>query len=258
MSRLTNKLISGTLILAGITGCSRYVNQSNLEINHQNSYREVVFKDELQGWEDLENLSRNSIDQEEAWVYLPNEKKWVETGVKEGKRKNEIYVEYEPLVFHQLMLKHKDLVSYHLHPINKAYTSDGLVYNATPSGGDIATMIVLSNELPHGKNFKFTSKVCSVYGVMEYYLTEEGRKVYTSSSSLDYVPLKNLFNNPDNRYNPDNRARLILSLGNMNPIEKCSAVADFLSNEDIKVKFTPYPDMKEEPNNQVLKKAITK
>jgi len=174
-----------------------------LVVNNDSKYRTISYKNEEEGIAELRSLI-NTSRIEECWIYLPVEEKWVEIGsgaVPETKVDDRFItkVGLDVQFMDRVMVKNNFLVVYHIHPtyslflehqikesresglpmeeneIKKARTVF-LIKRAYPSEQDLGNMIENTLEfLKKNPNGNITFKICSHYGLTEYYLTKEGQ-----------------------------------------------------------------------------------
>ena len=126
-------LISSLFIPISLTSCQHIeikpnVSLENLIVNESNYYRTVVNKSEEEGIKDIKNILENSF-LEEAWVFLPKSKKWIEIGeeekreiiIKEVDDKNIAYsyssgANLSGYFINELFEKESNILFYHFHP----------------------------------------------------------------------------------------------------------------------------------------------
>ena len=182
-------------------------------VNNDNKYRTIIYKNEEEGITELRSLVDTSR-MEECWIFLPLGKKWVEIGsgsVPETKVDDRFItkVGLDVQFMERLMAKNNSLIVYHIHPtyslflehqmkqcrengqpmkekeIKKA-RSVFLMKRAYPSEQDLGNMIENTLEFfkknPSGN---ITFKICSHYGITEYYLTKEGEAYFICDNYPD-------------------------------------------------------------------------
>lgn len=187
----------------------RSVVVNELVVNAENNYRSVVYKSEKRGVVDMRNLLKSSR-MEECWIFLPREKKWIEIGRGEAPEKKfdnryVTKVRLDVRFMERLMAQNSLLVLYHIHPAHsqlledkmKMRSENGNLVNANegekervlflmrrafPSEQDLRNMIENSMLFyAHNPQGNITFKICSYYGITEYYLTEKGRIYFADS-----------------------------------------------------------------------------
>ncbi len=89
-------------------------------VNTDDSIQTVTYNNEVEGVLDLQRIITKS-KQEDAWVYVPKEQKWVEVGINYedigGPGDFEKGAKVSDKVFGRLVDKHQELIFYHIHPI---------------------------------------------------------------------------------------------------------------------------------------------
>lgn len=229
--------------------------------NFSSFHRLVVRKSEKGGQEDIRKLVENSIF-EEAWMYLPKESLWVDIVGGRVKKSFGIYtLIYDMEYVDKLFKEHDELVCYHFHPIKAVslqmdmirskgtdlgdvFTTEELekyipIYTAMPSGMDISACIGLSKSFYKLKpNGSITSKISSQHGITELCLTDDGKDYFKDKEILDivrlgirigkHIPIKSVLVEKDET---DNHTKI-------------QKLCELVSNEYIKITFTPYKDEK--------------
>lgn len=178
---------------SGITPRGDYRTVPNLVVNIDRSYANVVHKGEKEGIRDMRKLVEEPY-YEEAWIFLPDESLWIETGFEETRNlleKGEWLVVSElNAELERIFALNKNVVKYHIHLVPAASKSKIISFYidsvaiTMPIYDDIFTFIIHSDILygyqPEGS---ITGKICSHYGVAEYFLTEEGKRRFSGAYS---------------------------------------------------------------------------
>jgi hypothetical protein len=236
----------------------------SLVVNTSKEFRTVAKKSEEAGIEDMRKLSGIS-SLEESWAYLPKDSTFIEIGVDEKSSDNaNPHMMVDIPYLEKLLKMYDDMTIYHFHPViskklidgevNKwkkqgySYTNDEVEFRmsiakSTPSGPDLGFMVVTSEFFYlHGTTSPKASikeRICSKYGVAEFSLTEEGREYFKDKNfsqcmfdgQLSHASAYVSFSKQrDKSAQPD-------------LISEIKRFCRLLSNEDIKVEFTPYSDL---------------
>ena len=145
----------------------------NLLLNRDNQIYFATNKNEEQGINNIKRIIDNS-KYEELWLYLPEKQKWYEIGInsyidEEGSKVENTKNDIKKILEKE---KIKELIFYHNHN-----------YFPHPSTNDIASM--MQNTL-YFSNYKIKEKICSKYGITEYFLTEKAIKEFKSKDSINF------------------------------------------------------------------------
>jgi hypothetical protein len=182
-----------------------------LEINGSNAYRSVARdKCEAQGVGEIRGLMTSSAT-EELWVFLPDRGDdagchWIEIGGEARSASEKATIKVDWSYLGKLMATRRELYVYHFHP--GAYfercksgadcneysmplraedvSGEGLVTNlkyAMPSPDDIYFMMEASWQLDqyHHGTGRMRHRVVTPYGVVEYALSDKGKKKYAEN-----------------------------------------------------------------------------
>ena len=101
---------------------------NDLVVNNRNKFKTVIYESEAEGILEMRKLiARSQI--EESWVYLPQQKKWIEIGHNEEAEKkiDKRYITKAKLDVHlldKLMSEDNDMVLYHFHPSHSLSLED--------------------------------------------------------------------------------------------------------------------------------------
>lgn len=264
----------------------------NLVVNSRNKFKTVIYESEEEGISEMRKLIASS-QMEESWAYLPHQEKWIEIGHNEEAEKkiNKRYITKAKLdvqLLDKLMSENNNMVLYHFHPSSclsledkiRKREEDGLPINgkeiererirlliksAYPSRADLLNTIGNSTEFfernPEGN---ITFKICSHYGITEYYLTDEGMAYLYANDSLEQIkrirgisssanieanvkgeimemnpretrnPLKRIKMSP--RQKRKSLSRYII----IDPLTRIQKAIEPMNDEHIRVTFTPY------------------
>ncbi len=263
-----------------------------LVVNNKNNFKTVIYKNEDDGASEMRELVESSRI-EESWAYLPHLEKWVEVGYNEESEKKieKSYITKAKLdlqLLDMLMDENDNMILYHFHPpsyrlldveieerkkeglsfgeneIEKVRTGI-LIKSAYPSRSDLLSMIGNSTEFyernPEGK---ITFKICSHYGITEYYLTDEGLiHLYADNSPEQILRIKDkslsanmevivtgeiLELNPTQTRDPLKRIKMspkrkretISRYVIIEPLSRIQKALESMNDEYIAVSFTPY------------------
>lgn len=263
-----------------------------LIVNNNNNYKTVIYGNEDEGVSQIRELVENSLT-EESWVYLPANEKWVEVGYNEESEKKikKSYITRAKLdvrLLDILMGDNDHMVLYHFHPPSFHSLEDKirkrekkgmpmsdneiekervslLIKSAYPSTSDLMNMIGNSTEYyernPEGK---ITFKICSYFGITEYYLTDAGLIYLYADNSPEQIlkikgislsvniegnvtggilelnprqtrdPLKRIKMSPKRKRKPLSRYIII------DPLRRIEKALDSMNDEYINVAFIPY------------------
>jgi len=181
----------------------------DLVVNTANKYRVIVYDDEITGIKKMQELVDDSKF-EEAWIYLPEQKVWVEVGTNEkvysrNKEGAIASVGVEGNILYQLINDdNKSITLYHIHPYNKATAAKNekefrkdagdkieekqlqsildslaIVEESSASKDDITSCVRAS--LTFNSTYPdstLSDRICSKYGITEMTLTEEGKRLF--------------------------------------------------------------------------------
>ncbi len=175
----------------------------------------MIYESEAEGILEMRKLiARSQI--EESWVYLPQQKKWIEIGHNEEAEKkiDKRYITKAKLDVHlldKLMSEDNDMVLYHFHPSHSLSLEDKikrreesglpmndkeiereriklLIKSTYPSRSDLLNMIGNSVEFfERNTDGKIAFKVCSHYGITEYRLTDDGMAHLSADNLLKQI-----------------------------------------------------------------------
>jgi len=143
-----------------------------LEVNTRNVLRDVVYKSEQAGQQDLRKIATQSIF-EESFLFYPLEEKWVEIGYQEELFEKGTRTKIDKDYLEEALRSCDELIRYHPHPSLTLFGKrTSPIHEALPSSVDIKTMALI-NELFAEVNpdCKFSSKIVSQYGVTEFSFT---------------------------------------------------------------------------------------
>ena len=230
---------------------------------------------------------------EESWVYLPQRGKWIEIGHNEEaeKKVDKRYITKAKLdvqLLDKLMSDDHNMVLYHFHPSHSlsleykirkreeggSPMNDGeiereriklLIKSAYPSRSDLLNMIGNSMEFfERNSEGDITFKVCSHYGITEYYLTDEGMTHLSADNSFKQIlwvkgisssanieanvkgeilemnpretrdPLERIKMSPKQKRKPVSRYIII------DPLARIQKAIEAMNDKYIRVAFTPY------------------
>ncbi len=182
----------------------------------------IVRKDEEEGVKDIRELVHTS-KVEGAWAYLPDEELWIwiakgepqpeQVVVKDGKSRSIMEVLCDLEFMENVLLSHHNFIAYHFHTADYSmsmeyrekelreimpnienfvvelfkedYRKELSFRVALPLGNDMGIMTDLCRKFYWVNPFGKTShKVCSEWGVSEYYLTKEGREFFDCAKVL--------------------------------------------------------------------------
>ena len=264
----------------------------DLVVNNRNRFKTVIYESEAEGILEMRELiARSQI--EESWVYLPRQKKWIEIGHNEEAEKkiDKRYITKAQLDVHlldKLMSEDSNMVLYHFHPSHSLSLEDKiikreesgspmndkeiereriklLIKSTYPSRSDLLNMIGNSMEFfERNTEGNITFKVCSHYGITEYYLTDEGMEhLHTGNSFKQILWVKEISSsanieanvkgeilerNPRETRNPLKRIKMSpkqkrKSLSRyiiIDPLTRIQKAIDVMNDKHIRVTFTPY------------------
>ena len=264
----------------------------DLVVNNRNKFKTVVHESEAEGISEMRKLIASSLI-EESWAYLPHQKKWIEIGHNEEAEKkiDKHYITKAKLdvqLLDKLMSENNNVVLYHFHPSHSLSLEDKirkqeesstpmndkeierervklLIKSAYPSRSDLLNMIGNSMEFfERNAEGNITFKVCSHYGITEYYLTDEGMEHLHTDNSLKQIlwvkeisssanieanvkgeilemnpmetrdPLKRIKMSPKRKRKPVSRYIII------DPLTRIQRAIDTMNDKYIRVTFTPY------------------
>lgn len=263
-----------------------------LVVNNRNKFKTVIYESEEEGISEMRKLIASS-QMEESWAYLPHREKWIEIGYNEEAEKkiDKRYITKAKLdvqLLDELMSKGNNMALYHFHPsyclsledkIRKR-EEDGapmndkeiekerirlLIKSAYPSRSDLLNMIGNSMEFfERNAEGNITFKVCSHYGITEYYLTDEGMTHLNAGNSFKQIlwvkgisssanieanikgeilemnpretrnPLKRIKMSPKRKRKSKSRYVII------DPLTRIQKAIEAMNDEHIRVTFTPY------------------
>jgi len=264
----------------------------DLVVNNRNKFKTVIHESETEGISEMRKLIASSLI-EESWAYLPLQKKWIEIGHNEEAEKkiDKRYItkaELDIQLLDKLMNENNNMVLYHFHPSHSLSLEDKirkleesgtpmndkeierervklLIKSAYPSRSDLLNMIGNSMEFfDRNAEGNITFKVCSHYGITEYYLTDEGTEHLHTDSSLKQIlwvkeisssanieanvkgeilemnpmetrdPLKRIKMSPKRKRKPVSRYIII------DPLARIQRAINTMNDKHISVTFTPY------------------
>jgi len=264
----------------------------DLVVNNRNKFKTVIHESETEGISEMRKLIASSLI-EESWAYLPHQKKWIEIGRNEEAEKkiDKRYItkaELDIQLLDKLMNEDNNIVLYHFHPSHSLSLEDKikkreesgtpmndkeierervklLIKSAYPSRSDLLNMIGNSMEFfDRNAEGNITFKVCSHYGITEYYLTDEGTEHLHTDSSLKQIlwvkeisssanieanvkgeilemnpmetrdPLKRIKMSPKRKRKPVSRYIII------DPLARIQRAINTMNDKHISVTFTPY------------------
>ncbi len=264
----------------------------DLVVNSRNKFKTVIHESETVGISEMRKLIASSLI-EESWAYLPHQKKWIEIGRNEETEKkiDKRYITKAKLdvqLLNKLMNENNNMVLYHFHPSHSLSLEDKirkqeesgtsmksnkiekervklLIKSAYPSRSDLLNMIGNTMEFfERNTEGNITFKVCSHYGITEYYLTDEGMEHLHTDNSLKQIlwvkeisssanieanvkgeilemnpmetrdPLKRIKMSPKRKRKPVSRYIII------DPLTKIQRAIDTMNDKHIRVTFTPY------------------
>ena len=274
------------------TGQGEYKVIDNLVVNNRNKFKTVIHEGEAEGISEMRKLIADSLI-EESWAYLPRQKKWIEIGHNEEAEKkiNKHYITKAKLdvqLLDKLMNENNNMILYHFHPSHSLSLDDKirkqeesgipmndkeierervklLIKSAYPSRSDLLNMIGNSMEFfERNAEGNITFKVCSHYGITEYYLTDEGMDHLHTDNSLKQIlwvkeisssanieanvkgeilemnpmetrdPLKRIKMSPKRKRKPVSRYIII------DPLTRIQRAIDTMNDKHIRVTFAPY------------------
>ncbi len=263
-----------------------------LVVNNRNKFKTVIFESEAEGISEMRKLIESS-QIEESWAYLPHREKWIEIGHNEEAEKkiDKRYITKAKLdiqLLDELMSENNNIILYHFHPSHSLSLEDKireseeggsplndkeierermklLIKSAYPSRSDLLNMIGNSIEFfERNTEGNIIFKVCSHYGITEYYLTEEGMAhLYTDNSFKQILWVKEISSsanieanvkgeilemNPRETRNPLKRIKMSpkrkrKSLSRyiiIEPLARIQKAIEAMNDEHIRVTFTPY------------------
>ncbi len=265
----------------------------DLVVNNKNKFKTVIYESEAEGISEMKKLLANSLI-EESWAYLPQHKKWFEIGHNEEAEKkiDKSYITKAVLdiqLLDKLINENNNMVLYHFHPSHSLSLEDKinkreergtpmndkeiekervklLIKSAYPSKSDLLSMIGNSMEFfERNAEGNITFKVCSHYGITEYYLTDEGiERLHTDNSFKQFLwvreisssanievnvkgeilemnpmetrsPLKRIKMSPKQKRKPVSRYIII------DPLTRIQKAIDTMNDKHMRVTFRPYP-----------------
>jgi hypothetical protein len=263
-----------------------------LVVNNRNKFKTVIFESEAEGIPEMRKLIASS-QIEESWAYLPHREKWIEIGHNEEAEKkiDKRYItkaELDVQLLNELMSEGHNIVLYHFHPSHSLSLEDKirkreeggspmndreiereriklLIKSAYPSRSDLLNMIGNTMEFfERNSEGNITFKVCSHYGITEYYLTDEGMAHLSADNSLKQIlwvkeisssanieanvkgeilemnpretrnPLERIKMSPKRKRKPVSRYIII------DPPDRIQKAIEAMNDEYIRVTFTPY------------------
>jgi len=263
-----------------------------LVVNNRNKFKTVIFESEAEGVSEMRKLIASSLI-EESWAYLPQRKKWIEIGHNEEaeQKVDKRYITKAKLdvqLLDKLMSKDNNMILYHFHPSHSLSLEDKikkreeggspmndreiereriklLIKSAYPSRSDLLNMIGNTMEFfERNSEGNITFKVCSHYGITEYYLTDEGMahlnadnsfkqilwvKGISSSSNIEAnVKGEILEMNPMETRNPLERIKMspkrkrkpVSRYIVIDPLTRIQKAIEVMNDEYIRVTFSPY------------------
>jgi hypothetical protein len=264
----------------------------NLIVNNRNKFKTVIHESEAEGVSEMRKLIASSLI-EESWAYLSHQQKWIEIGRNEEAEKkiDKRYItkaELDIPLLDKLMNENNNMVLYHFHPSHSLSLEDKirkreksgtpmdnkeiekervkiLVKSSYPSRSDLLNMIGNSMEFfERNAEGNITFKVCSHYGITEYYLTDEGMEYLHTGNSFKQIlwvkeisssanievnvkgeilemnpmetrdPLKRIKMSPKQKRKPVSRYIII------DPLTRIRRAIDTMNDKHIRVTFTPY------------------
>ena len=253
-----------------------------LFVNTSKEYRAFADKNEEEGLRDIRDLTLSS-PLEEEWLYLPQEKKWYETGVSEVVDTSNNFAQgaciTDPTGLEEILAKQPEIIFYHFHPLhrdlmltnskkiitdlsmqtylrqNELSVLEGkiseffVMLGSCPSDKDILKMIRNKIINRSQQEVKIGFKVCSYYGVYEYGLTPQGLKRfsnYDEPTSIfkdqKIIDMSEVYNNKIGAYVGKDSA-LVKFLSATELITPYKEYASYLSDDNIKVTFTPFKEI---------------
>jgi hypothetical protein len=270
---------AGLSSCAGITPRTDYRVAPDLVVNVDKSYANVVRKSEKEGIRDMRKLVEGST-YEEAWTFLPDESLWIETGLGEMKIVSsggeKLIVKELCSELRKIFSGNKNVIKYHFHPVLAYFKSDipgfynRMAISSIPMDDDIFTTAILSRffyNLQPGGTISF--KICSHYGMTEYFLTEEGKRRFSKASDREIRSFSDdMLSKLKSEYRGTGKllqecvkgfmeesgeSRKIGRLFEYNDrlmqgYDYCAArmperLAEEMSNEYVKIRFTPYGEI---------------
>ena len=190
---MKNLIFGLGLVSCVLTGCASIPDQNivgnlasykqvkHLVINKNPLFETWMSGDEKRGLRDIQKIIENSKS-EEAWVYSPEKKLWIEVGKKE--KSQEVCIDNN--LMRRLMAYYNKINLYHTHPSNNDYRDVKEMFaNCMPAKNDLYYMIFWSlkfREINPGGKLK--CGVCSDIGVVEYSLTERGIKYFFDNNLM--------------------------------------------------------------------------
>ncbi len=264
----------------------------DLDVNNRNKFKTVIYESEAEGISEMRKLIASS-QIEESWAYLPRLEKWIEIGHNEEAEKKieKRYITKAKLdvpLLDKLMNEDSNMILYHFHPSHSLSLEDKirnrekssspmndkeierekiklLIKSAYPSRSDLLNMIGNSMEFfERNTEGNITFKVCSHYGITEYYLTDEGmaylradnslkqilwvKKISSSANIEANVKGEILEMNPMETRNPLKRIKMSPKLKRkpvsryiiIEPVTRIQKAIEAMNDEHIRVTFTPY------------------
>ncbi|MFH1638208.1 MAG: hypothetical protein ABIB71_07310 [Candidatus Woesearchaeota archaeon] len=203
----------------------------------------AVQQSEKEGIKEIRRLVQES-PKEKAWAYLPDGL-WIQAS---KKPKNGI-IEADTKTLKKLMKENDEILHYHFHPNNspeietvikelsKANPEDLsnlkealTICDAMPSKEDIYFMIEISKKFykRHPKG-KMLHKACSLHGIVEYSLTEEGKGLFKKMGKGTVAQVARIIHSKLQGPNPEKE-----------PINIINEYCRMLSNDLFNIRFTQY------------------
>jgi hypothetical protein len=227
---------------------------------NQTDVRQIVPQNEEEGIQDMRKLVSSS-PLEEAWVYLPKDELWVEIGKKS--RPPGMCIEQEFRFFqlttvldvefmHDLpSAGYDEIIVYHFHPDSNFKSIENAAKRLKKrhrSSVFTRQMYVLNKINPKGE---VAYKICSCYGVAEFYLTEKGKahfnQVFLLEKERDFLVKGRT---EINIISCNANLRLFEFAGFNKGYTESAAkeLAGLMSSEYIRITFTPYDATPQTPS----------
>lgn len=257
-----------------------------LVVNTANIERTYANKSEQEGVVDLQRLVTQT-EYEEAWIYIPQEQKWVEVGYEESDvsigDNRTLGVTIDKREMNRLIQKYGQLVEYHIHPytanarendkkeaikglqlipepaiLEQVAINVGGGQKVFPSANDLSCMVTWSrNFYRHHSQGDISFKIVSPFGVTQYQLTKEGHQLFT----VNLPQLRQVLNQAVSLSNTFgsrilNNAVCLISYDCI--LEQITKTCQDMSTSHYTIRFTPFEQKVEKVMKPLLYKTKKK
>ncbi|MFW6283497.1 MAG: hypothetical protein ACOC1P_05605 [Minisyncoccales bacterium] len=152
------------------------IQKEEIVLNNSQEFYTYCFQTQPEGLKRLVELSKQS-DYEDAWIFIPEEKLWVEIGLESKVSPGKRTVSLDRDLLDKYLREYNSVAIYHTHPVFENLPErEKRRVAITPTFNDLASSIFTSEKFHKNHSYgSITHGICSPYGVTEYYLKDKDK-----------------------------------------------------------------------------------